>query len=82
MNHIDEYYNPDDVLTLVEAALYLRCHPKTLRQQAVKKLIPGKRVGYLWRFSKRRLAEWMREEAANFFPFSTPGGTNFFTNLL
>ncbi len=64
MNHIEEYYNPGDVLTLVEAALSLRCHPKTLRQQAVKKLIPGKCVCHLWRFSKHRLAEWMREEAA------------------
>lgn len=53
-----------DVLTLEEGAEYLRCHPKTLRKQAITGIIPGKRVGYRWRFSRRRLEAWMEEDAA------------------
>lgn len=42
-----------DVLTLDEAAVLLRCHPKTLRKQAAARKVPGKRVGSLWRFYRR-----------------------------
>ncbi|MGB6689398.1 MAG: helix-turn-helix domain-containing protein [Terracidiphilus sp.] len=52
-----------EVLTITEAAEYLRCHPKTLRKMAIKKEIPAKRVGYLWRFSRIRLQEWMQTAA-------------------
>ena len=63
---MDNQPNPPehDVLTLEEGAEYLRCHPKTLRKQAVAGLIPGRRVGYLWRFSRKRLEAWMEEDAA------------------
>jgi excisionase family DNA binding protein len=52
-----------DVLTLPEAAAYLRCHPKTLRLMAIRGSVPGRRVGWLWRFSQQRLEGWMREAA-------------------
>lgn len=48
-----------DVMTLQEAAAFLRCHPKTLRLMAAAGRIPAVRVGRLWRFSRRRLTEWV-----------------------
>jgi excisionase family DNA binding protein len=52
-----------DVLTLVQAADFLKCHPKTLRLMAVKKKIPSKRVGSHWRFYRPLLHAWMEEAA-------------------
>jgi excisionase family DNA binding protein len=47
------------VLDLREAAAVLHCHPKTLRLMAKAKKIPALRVGKLWRFSEKRLREWL-----------------------
>jgi excisionase family DNA binding protein len=52
-----------DVLTLDEAAPFLRCHPKTLRLMAIRGEIPSRRVGSLWRFSKIVLESWMQQAA-------------------
>ena len=59
---------PDDqteseVLNLVEVAAYLRCHPKTLRLQAVPRKIPHKRLGASWKFYRPKLVAWMQEDA-------------------
>jgi excisionase family DNA binding protein len=55
---------PSDVLTLEEAAQLLRCHPRTVKRNAERLGIPYKRLGSLWRFSKVKLEEWIRKEAA------------------
>jgi excisionase family DNA binding protein len=47
------------VLTLQEAALILKCHPKTLRLMAMEGKIPSQRVGKLWRFSRTKLQKWL-----------------------
>jgi excisionase family DNA binding protein len=52
-----------DVLTLAEAASYLRCHSKTLRLMAIARKIPGKRVGYHWRFYRPSLEAWLQQAA-------------------
>ena len=52
-----------DVLTLEEAASFLRCHPKTLRLVAIRGKIPSRRVGSLWRFSRIVLESWMQQAA-------------------
>jgi excisionase family DNA binding protein len=52
----------DDVLTLDEAANLLRCHPVTVKRQAIKKIIPGKKLGSLWRLSRERLMEWIQSD--------------------
>src|SRR5580698_954873 len=52
-----------DVLSLPEAAAYLRCHPRTLRLMAIRGSVPARRVGWLWRFSQQRLDVWIREAA-------------------
>jgi excisionase family DNA binding protein len=55
---------PSDVLTLEEAAQLLRCHPRTVKRNADALNIPYRRLGSLWRFSRVKLDEWMRKEAA------------------
>ena len=51
-----------DVMNLVEAAAFLRCHPKTLQRQAVPRNIPHKRLGASWRFYRPKLEAWMEED--------------------
>jgi excisionase family DNA binding protein len=50
-----------DVMTLEEAAVFLRCHPKTIMRKADALHIPYKRLGTLWRFSRVKLEAWMRD---------------------
>ena len=52
----------DDVLTLEEAAGYLKCHPVTLKRRAAILHIPHKRLGSLWRFYRPTLEAWMRDD--------------------
>ncbi len=53
-----------DVLTLEEAAAYLRVHPRTLRMKASAGAIPGAKIGKVWRFHKRQLENWLMEGGA------------------
>ena len=48
-----------DILTLDEAAAYLRVHPRTLRLKASKGVIPGAKIGKVWRFHRKQLEEWL-----------------------
>ena len=50
------------VMNLVEAADFLRCHPKTLRLHAEPRNIPHKRLGSSWRFYRPKLVAWMQED--------------------
>jgi excisionase family DNA binding protein len=52
-----------DVMTLTEAAEFLRCHPKTLKKIASLGQIPHRRVGSHWRFSRVVLTSWMQVAA-------------------
>jgi excisionase family DNA binding protein len=54
-----------DVLTVVEAAALLKVHPVTLRKRAVEWGVPHKRLGTEWRFSRKRLIEFMQEDDNN-----------------
>ena len=57
---------PADVLTLVEAATFLRCGPKTVRRLARLKRIPCREIdlkGSL-RFSRAALGAWLRDGGA------------------
>ena len=49
-----------EVLTLEEAARYLRLPPTTLEQQAVRGQIPGRRIEDTWRFLKAAIDDWLR----------------------
>ena len=52
-----------DILTVEEAAEYLRVSPSTVRRMARTGLLPGVRIGRQWRFSRRQLLEWVEEAA-------------------
>lgn len=56
---------PDrDVLTLDEAAAYLRVHPRTLRTKASEGEVPGAKIGRVWRFHRDQLERWILEGGA------------------
>ena len=51
-----------DVLTLEEAAKYLRLSKEILERQVLKGNIPGKRIEDTWRFLKAALDDWLRSQ--------------------
>ena len=53
-----------DVLTAREAADYLQISPSMLLREARAGVIPGKKIGRQWRFSRPALLGWLEEEAA------------------
>ena len=50
-----------DVMTLKEAAEFFKCNPATLKRRADTLHIPYKRLGSLWRFSRKALEAWMAD---------------------
>jgi excisionase family DNA binding protein len=51
--------NQNEVLTLTEAAAYLRVSPEVLQQIVKTEAIPGRRLGTEWRFLKTALQDWL-----------------------
>jgi excisionase family DNA binding protein len=49
-----------DVLTLEEAADYLRLPEETIERQAAQGQIPGRRIEDTWRFLKAAIDDWLR----------------------
>lgn len=49
-----------EVMTLAEAADYLRCHPSTIYRMLKRGEIPAMKLGSDWRFTRATLAEWVR----------------------
>ncbi len=49
-----------EVLTLEEAAFYLRLPTETIERQAAQGQIPGKRIEDTWRFLRAAIDEWLR----------------------
>ena len=54
--------NNKDIMTINEAADYLRMHPQTLRDKAKDGEIPGKKIAKRWLFSKRELLAWIEKK--------------------
>jgi excisionase family DNA binding protein len=50
----------NDVLTSIEAAKLLKVHPVTLRKKAAAWGLPHRRLGTDFRFSRKRLVEWLQ----------------------
>jgi excisionase family DNA binding protein len=50
------------VLTLEEAAMYLRLPVETIARQAAQGQIPGRRIEETWRFLKAALDDWLRAQ--------------------
>jgi excisionase family DNA binding protein len=56
--------DPDDeILTLEEAASFLKIKPRTIYDLVQRRKIPFLRAGKFLRFSKQALLAWMKEEA-------------------
>jgi len=51
-----------DVMLLAEAAAFLRCNPKTVKKMAKNGVIPHRRAGSGWRFSRSALTHWMKQD--------------------
>ena len=54
---------PADVLTLAEAAAYLRVAETDLMNAAIAGELPGRQIGREWRFSKSSLQDWLNTPA-------------------
>jgi excisionase family DNA binding protein len=61
-NELDDRGTPwfEAVLDSKEASRLLGIHPKTLQRMARKGLIPGKKVGRLWRFPASELDRYLK----------------------
>lgn len=53
-----------EILTLDEAAAYLRVHPRTLRTRASEGEVPAAKIGRVWRFHRDQLERWLLEGGA------------------
>lgn len=49
-----------EVLTLDEAAAFLRLHRETVRRLLQRGVLPGVKVGGTWRIHRRDLEEYLR----------------------
>jgi excisionase family DNA binding protein len=49
-----------EVLTLAEAAAYLRILEDALEKLAAERAIPARKIGDEWRFSRTALHDWLR----------------------
>jgi excisionase family DNA binding protein len=52
-----------EVLTLSEAATYLRVSEDDLLELASHFEVPGRKIGGDWRFLKQALADWLRQSS-------------------
>jgi excisionase family DNA binding protein len=50
-----------DVLTVDEAAAFLRCSPDTVKRQAREGRLPAAKIGRAWRFRRTDLDRWLAE---------------------
>jgi excisionase family DNA binding protein len=57
---IEQPFRDHDVLTLEEAAKYLRVPPDKLTRQAEEGRIPSQSVAGEWRFLKAALTQWLK----------------------
>ena len=57
--HMGDIVTPD-ILTLEEAAAYLRLPAETIARQAENGQIPGRRIEDNWRFLKAAIDDWLR----------------------
>ncbi|MGD0094613.1 MAG: helix-turn-helix domain-containing protein [Planctomycetota bacterium] len=51
-----------NVMTLEEAAAYLRVPQNALKRYAARGYVPGRRIGETWRFLKAALDDWLRSQ--------------------
>jgi excisionase family DNA binding protein len=52
-----------EVLTLEEAAAFLRVSPDAVMRLVVQQALPGRQIEGQWRFLRAALADWLREKS-------------------
>ncbi|MGO9115661.1 MAG: helix-turn-helix domain-containing protein [Thermoguttaceae bacterium] len=64
----DQVTSFPDVLTLAEAAAYLRVSETEIVEMMRRQGLPGRKIGNEWRFLKAGIQEWLRlPEKENFW---------------
>ena len=56
---------PSVLMTLEEVAGYLRLHTSTIYRLARAGVIQGVKIGGQWRFSQKRVDEWLAKREVN-----------------
>jgi excisionase family DNA binding protein len=65
-----------EVMSLEEAAAFLRVAPEAVKELAETQRIPARRIGEAWRFSRPALIEWLRgEELSSIRGRQAPAGS-------
>jgi len=54
--------NCEPLISADRAAHLLGIHPKTIKRLAGDGIVPGMRIGKLWRFRESVLDEWMKAQ--------------------
>ena len=60
-------HNRQEILTLAQAADYLRCSTNTVYRQARSGEIPAFRLGGSWRLMRSELDNWIRRQTREAF---------------
>jgi excisionase family DNA binding protein len=55
---------PSSVMTVKEVAAYLQIDESTVTRLAKRGDLPGKKVGYLWRFNRAVIDAWLGVSSA------------------
>ena len=58
----------DDILTIEEAAIYLKLSQATVRNLLKKDELPGRRIGKQWRLTRRSLLDYVDEKNTSNVP--------------
>ncbi len=67
-----------NILTVTEAAAYIRVSKKTMRQLARDGRVPGKKIGREWRFLRSALEAWIADSVVGAPPEGRATGTSAF----
>ena len=62
-----------EVLTLEEAAAFLRVSPDAVMRLVVQQALPGRQIEGQWRFLRTALADWLREKSGKAVLLSQAG---------
>ena len=61
-----------DVLTLEEAAIYLKIEYADIRRMVKEQGLPGRKIGEEWRFLRGAIADWLRAASGSSLPATQP----------
>ena len=62
-----------EVLTLDEAAAFLRVSPESIMRLVVQQALPGRQIEGEWRFLRAAMADWLRERSGKAILLSQAG---------